>query len=105
MKYIVLQVVLGEGNTKIIKELPIIFPGMLIHEDTARLVKQNLNRKHNINSSRIKIVSAGECNFFGNVPNCGGSSDSLKLESRKEVDDELISMYNYTHGIIWSSIE
>jgi hypothetical protein len=94
MKYIVLQVVVNG----LIREVPIIFPSFLIHSNIAKSIKHNLAMNHNWMQS--EVVSAGELNFLGAEPNCSGASETLGISSRGAVDDQLITMYDYNHGIV-----
>lgn len=98
MKYIVLKGINENGGTIIEKEFPFIFPQELIHQDVAKRMQHLLMMEHEYEG--IEVVSAGECNLFGNKINCSGESTTLNVKSREEIDDLLITTYNYNHGYL-----
>lgn len=92
MKYIVIQT----RNSERQREIPIIFPKMLIHRDVYEHIARNIKFNHG-ELGEVKCISAG---FFTFHPlECFGESESLGVKSRLE-DIELIKTHDYTHGII-----
>lgn len=85
MKYVILQVT--QGTLK--RELPVIFPDCVCHDDMALWFGEALA------ADKIKAVSAGFCTVRVNT---SGSSETLGLKSRPE-DDQLINLFDYYHGI------
>lgn len=94
MKYIVFSVELDEGHTK---EIPIIFPNDLVHEDVAKSFKRVLFR--NFEDQEISVISAGFINV-GLVLSCHGRSETLGIASRGAADETLINRYDYMHGLV-----
>lgn len=94
VKYIVLEIIQDE----LTREVPIIFPAFMIHADVAKYIKHQLAMEHE--TTNVKTVSAGELNLFGAELNCSGFSETLNIKSRGVEDTQLLSMYNYTHGVI-----
>lgn len=92
MKYIVLKT-----ENMIGRELPIIFPSILVHSDVAELMQTHISMT---TRTKTKVVSAGEINLFGGEVLCSGKSTTLNISSRKDIDEELIKMYNYFHGVV-----
>lgn len=78
-------------------ELPFIFPDLLNHDEFAEQVEHHLMMQHNFTS---EVISAGFCNFIASDPKCSGKSETLKLASRGEIDDNVIKMFNYQQGMI-----
>lgn len=96
MKYIVLQVLLGNDEI----EVPIIFPDIMVHADVSEYAQHLFRRKHNLYN--VNPVSAGFINTLniGSKDFCYGESETLKLKSRGERDSKLISLYDYHSGIV-----
>lgn len=87
MKYIVLKL---ED-----REFPVIFPNMLVHKQ----VFEAINKVAPF-LGKAKAVSAGEISSMAiEKDSCHGKSDTLKLVSRAETDDQLIHMHDYLHGL------
>ena len=95
MKYIVLEV----DNKGIIRELPVIFPDIMVHADMFKYMQHQMTMQHNVDS--VRCVSAGFISSIavGAAGGCYGKSESLEITSRGEEDDKLIQMLDYTHGI------
>lgn len=89
MKYIVLEVTHG-GSTR---ELPVIFPELLVHANVAKALATMRGLEN------AKPISAGFLSSMDVSPACHGASESLELKSRGKVDDNLIMMHDYLHGI------
>jgi len=87
VKYVILQVT--QGTLK--RELPVIFPDCVCHDDMALWFSQALP-----NVEKVKAVSAGFCALRVNTE---GKSETLGLSSRP-VDDRLINTFDYYHGIV-----
>lgn len=90
MKYIVLQ----SKTNGITRELPIIFPDLMVHANVAQALLALPEMKG------FKAVSAGALSCMDLRPKCHGDSFSLKLKSREEVDNALIYMMDYSHGVV-----
>lgn len=93
MKYIVMKI----NNGGIAREWPIVFPDMMVHKQVAETIQWHLMRHHNM---ECRVVSAGSFSCFGDEVRCFGESETLSLESRGEVDESLIKMFDYMHGIV-----
>lgn len=93
MKYIVLQVSIGDS----IREIPFVFPNILIHNEVSKYMENYLFDTHGWIS---KPISAGECSFYDSEPRCGGHSETLNLHSRGYTDSVLIKQNDYGAGII-----
>jgi hypothetical protein len=93
MKYVVLKVV----NKGIERGIPIVFPDLLIHSEVAKQMQHMMLISH---SMETEVVSAGFLSLFGTKPECSGNSESLGIKSRGEQDDQLITMYDYFHGVV-----
>lgn len=96
MKYVIIELDSGQG---LIREIPIIFGADLVHHDVSEAVIRGLMLA---DESIIKArpVSAGFISSTLIHPGCGGQGESLKLQSRGKVDDDLIKLHDYTHGLI-----
>ncbi len=93
MKYIVLSVSMGPNLTR---ELPIIFPDCLVHRDVFDAIRLGSEDK---SMRRAKVVAAGFVSSMSIEGNCNGRSETLDIKSRGKVDDQLMKMFDYTHGI------
>lgn len=85
MKYIVFKV-----NKPIKREIPVIFPDEFVHSDVAAMFMQN--------RPSMKVVAAGDMSSLTMV--CSGKSETLKKKSRGITDMNLITTYDYLHGIV-----
>jgi hypothetical protein len=95
MKYVVIEARIGDD----VREFPIIFPNILVHSIVAGSVIAGLQAFHNKNG-KYTVVSAGEISSMDlDAGSCHGSSETLKLKSRGEEDDKLITLHDYMHGI------
>lgn len=100
MKYIVMQVPV-KGMKGVVREMPIIFPEALTHA----LVAAALER-HCPELKGSRPVSAGFISSLDVRAACHGKSESLgNLQSRGQVDDQLICTVDYTHGVRDSHVE
>lgn len=91
MKYIVLKVEHGG----VVREVPIIFPEFLVHANVSAALLEHC--------SELKDgtpIAAGEFSSLDIDADCHGKSISLKVESRRLVDSQLINMYDYNHGVV-----
>ncbi len=95
MKYIVLKTNI---NGKIVREVPIIFPKDLIHSDVAEHMMHMIIVSNKHTPIHVEVVSAGFIHVDEVV--CSGKSETLDIKSRKEVDDKLISEYDFQHGFV-----
>ena len=92
-KYVVLKVV-GE---EIEREVPIIFPKLLVHDEMAKRVK-HMVMLTTPNIIHVEPVSAGFVDL--GTLNCYGLSESMgKLKSRGKEDTLLIMTQAYTGGV------
>jgi hypothetical protein len=76
------------------RELPVIFPDIIVHEDMAKAVQAACNQYF----QKSKPVAAGQLDLHGGVE-CTGKSTTLKLKSRGDKDRTLIITMPYFHGI------
>lgn len=86
--YIVLSIPMGEN---LVREVPIMYPDFLVHEDVANAIKAVPGMENST------VVSAGSADL--GVMSCSGRSTTLNLESRGRDDEVLINSYPYAHGI------
>jgi hypothetical protein len=94
MKYIIIEIPIG--NSGLLRDLPIIFPDELVHAEVFACVSRHdgVARARPIAAGFLSSMSVGETGA------CYGESESLgKLKSRGKIDDQLISMIDYTHGV------
>lgn len=89
MKYIVLRQNFGSFA----KEIPVIFPDVLVHSDVAETMK----RLPELRSA--DVISAGFVSSLDCDVACHGESTTLKLKSRGEQDSKFIKMYDYCHRV------
>jgi hypothetical protein len=95
MKYVVIQEQIGDD----VREFPIIFPNILVHSVVAASVIAGLQAFHN-KDGKYMPVAAGEISSMDLCAgSCHGSSETLKLKSRGEEDDKLITLHDYLHGV------
>jgi len=90
MKYIMIEQPFAAG---MVRQIPIIFPKTLVHDEVFDSIKA-------LCGENCKPVSAGEISLFGGQVRCGGNSETLKISSRGAVDEEIIKLYDYQHGLI-----
>jgi hypothetical protein len=90
MKYIVLR----SGKFGLEREFPIIFPNSLTHSDVFQALIKECPELDGANP-----VAAGELSSININAGCHGFSSTLGEGSREEMDDNLIRMIDYTHGI------
>ncbi len=88
--YVILQV----ETHGLKRELPVIFPDILVHADMAKAVQAVCSQYF----QKSKPVAAGQLDFDGGVE-CHGKSSTLQLKSRGDVDRNLIIAMPYFHGI------
>lgn len=94
MKYIILRL---EG--KIPREVPVIFPNLLVHADVASAITTMIQADTDTSTSitDIRVVSAGFCDT---AVGCYGRSESLNITSR-DIDDAVINTVDYTFGLLF----
>jgi len=95
-KYIVMETTDEDGATH---NIPVMFPKSINHDKMYETTYMAIRKSGNGHRPG-KAISAGFCNYGqnGNVF-CRGRSETLKLESRKEVDEALfkqVSAYGTT---------
>lgn len=91
-KYIVINV---HGRS-----LPIIFPDLMVHDDTFRAVREAIwtgAMEAGANPPEVSVVSAGSIDGLSVVA-ASGYSETLKLGAN-ESDARLINGFAYNHGI------
>jgi len=93
VKYIVFERKVGS----LTHQFPVIFPKDLIHERVSQALTVMMRKTH---KQEIKPIAAGEVNLVMTGMECGGSSETLGLQSRGQVDTVLIRMSDYGGG--WS---
>ncbi|EEG5670946.1 hypothetical protein G3G77_002000 [Salmonella enterica] len=92
MKYIILRL-----DGKIPREVPVIFPDLLVHADVAEAMTAMIKEdSSNTNITNVRVVSAGFCNT---AVECFGKSESLDIASR-DIDDTVINTWDYTFGLL-----
>lgn len=94
MKYIMLKI-----DKPIEKFIPIIFPNELVHSEMANHMCAMLLKVH---GWKAKVRSAGEVNVDGE---CHGFSATLSEKAGRRIkahadDSEIITQYDYQHGIV-----
>lgn len=86
-----LKYVIMEGTHQITgetHEVPFIFPGIVNHDDFTRFRRFKHLRD-------VEIVSAGFVSFAGEgIARCEGRSESLRMNSRGEIDAAIINRAN-----------
>ncbi|EMW9316467.1 hypothetical protein AAE121_005212 [Salmonella enterica] len=93
MKYIILRL-----DGKIPREVPVIFPDLLVHTDVARTMATMIKEgSSNTNITDVRVVSAGFCNT---TVKCFGKSETLNIASR-DIDDTVINTWDYTFGLLF----
>ncbi|HAF2130143.1 TPA: hypothetical protein G9F27_004414 [Salmonella enterica] len=92
MKYIILRL---EG--KIPREVPVIFPNLLVHADVASAITNMIQADTDTSITGIRVVSAGFCDT---AVGCHGRSESLNITSR-DIDDAVINTVDYTFGLLF----
>jgi hypothetical protein len=89
MKYIVIKVTHSSGSFL----MPFIFPDLLNHDETAKLVRMQLATRHGWINTEVR--SAGSIDSLDGV--CHGKSETLKVGCHEE-DTDLIKTYDSNHG-------
>ncbi|EIS9096196.1 hypothetical protein L1O59_005101 [Salmonella enterica] len=89
MKYIMLRT-----GGKLKRDIPVIFPDLLVHKDVADAIK-GMGSYSGFDGAYI--ISAGFCNVG---VECFGESESCNAVSRS-IDDSVINTYDYTHGLMF----
>lgn len=99
-KYVVLKVSFGRSQD--VREIPVIFPGTLIHSVVANHMVQAMKDMHveaGLEPPKVvQVLSAGQIGRL-QVLNCHGKSDTLGLNGRGGTDTRLINHMQYLHGI------
>jgi hypothetical protein len=99
MKYVVMRVTVPSAdNLGFTREFPVVFPDALTHKDVVTALRKGCPELR-----RAEAVAAGflSCTYVGQKGACHGKSESLGgLKSRGEVDDALMYMLDYSHGIV-----
>ena len=93
MKYVIVEAVKEDSELKC--EVPIVFPNFMVHEDMAKALSKVLLDQHGFDS---KPIAAGEYNIMSG--SCSGRSDTLNLESRGNVDEQVINLNDYGFGFL-----
>lgn len=95
-KYIVIETRDESGDTH---NIPVMFPKSINHDEMYEMTHRAIRRSGNGHIPG-KAISAGFCNYGDNGKVfCRGRSETLKLESRKEIDEALfqqVSTYGHT---------
>jgi len=89
-KYIMLEI----DDNNIQRQIPIIFPDVLVHEDVSKAISSLILGKEY--SPKVRTVSAGDITI--SVSSVSGESYTLKAKSREE-DKVTINGYPYFHGL------
>ncbi len=82
------------------REFPVIFPGTMVHKDTAEAV-MHAYRMTELGDRKTdwdcpKPISAGTCQVV--ALSASGSSETLGIESRDK-DRQIMNTHNYTGGV------
>lgn len=89
MKYVMIQ----RGH----QVLPVIFPDYLVHEDVANAIISVLTNMDGNKLTPRQAIAAGDVTLGGfKMVSCSGHSETLKLESRGDLDERLIIAGHYT---------
>lgn len=88
MKY-----VLVKAGHPLNREVPIIFPSLMVHAQVAEVLGWLLQTHHGV--TEWQVVSAGDVAFDRAL--CGGMSETLKVSSLPE-DAAVIETYDYSNG-------
>lgn len=93
MKYVVVRMknLKGDGHL----ELPFIFPEAINHDDMARAIAGACKESFGGATGAALPISAGFISSMEIGEGCHGESMTLGMKSRREVDDQLISMSDY----------
>jgi hypothetical protein len=95
-KYIMVETRDESGD---IHNIPVMFPKSINHDEMYEMTHRAIRRSGN-GHTPIKAISAGFCNYGQNGKVfCRGRSETLRLESRKEVDEAIfqqVSTYGHT---------
>lgn len=94
MKYIMFECARGT-NDGLVFNIPIIFPGQLVHREVANALIPKLRTA--FSECSICVVSAGDFNL--STLECSGESDTLRLKSRGQEDSTLIRIHDIMHGM------
>ena len=93
-KYIVLETTDEDGATH---NIPVMFPKSINHDKMYETTYMAIRKSGNGHRPG-KAISAGFCNYGDNGKVfCRGHSETLKLESRKEIDEALFQQVS-TYG-------
>jgi hypothetical protein len=79
-----------------LRDIPIIFPDFLIHSDMFRNLRTIMPTGRE--GRFFTLVSAGFINLAPKLV-CYGKSETLGVESRGQLDSDIILLYPYQHGI------
>lgn len=95
-KYIVIETTDEDGDTH---HVPVMFPKSINHDKMYETTYMAIRRSGNGHRPG-KAISAGFCGYGQNGKVfCRGKSETLKLESRKELDEAIfqqVSTYGHT---------
>jgi hypothetical protein len=105
MKYIIIHVTdIGSDGGRVEREVPMIFPDLLVHKEVADFTMRLLRREQP--DGRMRVVKPVAAGFLSSMaighPDrqvCHGESESLGLKSRPQ-DSKLIHLFDYAHGIL-----
>lgn len=75
-----------------------VFPDALTHKDVADALRRKCPELRSASTVAAGFLS---CTVVGQKGACYGKSESLGgLKSRGEVDDALMCMFDYNHGVV-----
>lgn len=102
MKYILIEYTQGDA----VYHMPFVFPNNFVHAKMYEQMKYAIreetidNKRHNGGqfAHDFKCVAAGEVSSTY-LKGFHGESQTLGVKSRNEVDDNVIGMCDYTHGL------
>jgi hypothetical protein len=100
VKYIIMQTLVRSPNDQQ-REFPIIFPEALTHAVVAAALERHCPELRGGKPVAAGFLSSLTCaSPLKDGGACWGDSESLKLKSRGTIDDALINMLDYNHGIL-----
>lgn len=98
MKYIVVRATSSNGVDDVQTDIPVIFADSLVHKDVANYTCHMLMFDDQNVTSNTEVISAG---FVELLPfRCHGRSDSIGIDSRGQLDTELMLRYEFTSGAV-----
>lgn len=92
-KYIMFETHVRGSDSGMVQQIPIIFPGDLVHADVAQAMQRVFHQMRR----EARPVSAGMLRV--NAMYVNGMSETLSLKSRGEFDEIIINTHPHMHGL------